>query len=74
MKLLVKLLVKFRWQLKKRVQRRCFPVKFAKVLRTPFFYRTPLVTVSLNSYLLRDLMNFSKLFGKNLTYGDIKIN
>ena len=25
---------------------RCFPVKFAKFLRTPFFYRTPLVVAS----------------------------
>ena len=25
-----------------------------------------------NSYLLRHLMNFNKIFGKNLTYDDIK--
>ena len=29
--------------LKKRLWHRCFPVNFAKFLRTPFFYRTPLV-------------------------------
>ena len=29
----------------KRLQRRCFPVKFAKLLRTPF-YRTPLRAAS----------------------------
>ena len=27
--------------IKKRLQQRCFPVKVAKFLRTPFFYRTP---------------------------------
>ena len=32
--------------LKKRLWHRCFPVNFAKFLRTPFFYRTPLVAVS----------------------------
>ena len=30
----------------KRLQYRCFPVKFAKFLRTPCFYRTPPVTAS----------------------------
>ena len=29
--------------LKKRLWHRCFPVNFVKFLRTPFFYRTPLV-------------------------------
>ena len=29
--------------IKKRVQHRCFPMKFTKSLRTPFFYRTPLL-------------------------------
>ena len=29
--------------IKKRLQHSCFPVKFAKYLRTPFFYRTPMV-------------------------------
>ena len=27
--------------LKKKLQHRCFPVNFAKILRVPFFYRTP---------------------------------
>ena len=26
---------------KKRIQGRCFPVKFAKILRTTFFHKTP---------------------------------
>ena len=29
---------------------------------------------SKNSYLLRDLMNFNEIFGKNVTYDDIKID
>ena len=29
--------------IKKRLQHSCFPVKFPKYLRTPFFYRTPMV-------------------------------
>ena len=32
--------------MKKRPQHRCFPVIFAKFLRTDFFYRTPLVAAS----------------------------
>ena len=32
--------------LKKRLWHRCFPVNFVKFLRTPFFYRTPLVVAS----------------------------
>ena len=32
--------------LKKRLRYRCFPVKFAKFLRPPFFYRTSLVAAS----------------------------
>ena len=32
--------------IKKRLQHRCFSVKFAKVLRTPFFNKTPLVAAS----------------------------
>ena len=32
--------------IKKTLQRRCFPVKLAKLLRTPFFYRTPQVATS----------------------------
>ena len=32
--------------IKKRLQHRCFPVKFANFLRTPFFYRTPPVADS----------------------------
>ena len=33
--------------LKKRLWHRCFPVNFAKFLRTPFFHRTPLVAASI---------------------------
>ena len=33
--------------IKKRLWHRCFPVNFAKFLRTPFLYRTPLVVASL---------------------------
>ena len=32
--------------IKKKLQHRCFPVYIAKFLRTPFFYRIPLVAVS----------------------------
>ena len=32
--------------IKKILQHRCFPVKLAKFLRTPFFYRTPQVATS----------------------------
>ena len=32
--------------LKKKLWHRCFPVNFAKFLRTPFFYRTPPVIAS----------------------------
>ena len=32
--------------LKNRLWHRCFPVSFAKFLRTPFFYRTPPVATS----------------------------
>ena len=32
--------------LKKRLRRRCFPVNFAKFIRTPFLKRTPLVAAS----------------------------
>ena len=35
--------------LKKRLCHRCFPVNFVKFLRTPFFYRTPLVAASESS-------------------------
>ena len=37
--------------LKRRLWHRCFPVNFAKFLRTPFFYRTPLVAAFDLSYL-----------------------
>ena len=37
--------------IKKRLQHRCFPVKFAKYLRTPFFYRTPPVAASVFDYI-----------------------
>ena len=29
---------------------------------------------SKNTYFLRDLMNFNEIFGKNVTYDDIKSN
>ena len=32
----------------------CFPVKFAKFLRTPFFYRTPLMAAS--AWLQQEIM------------------
>ena len=37
---------------KKKLQHRCFPVNFAKFLRTHFFYRTPplAASVSLNAF------------------------
>ena len=35
--------------IKKRLQRSCFPVKFAKFLRTLFFYRRPPVAASSTS-------------------------
>ena len=34
--------------IKKRLQHRCFLVKFAKFLRTPFFYRAPPVAASVS--------------------------
>ena len=37
--------------IKKRLQHRCFPVKFSKYLRTPFFYRTPPVAASVFDYI-----------------------
>ena len=39
--------------LKKRLWRRCFHVNFVKFLRTPFFYRTPLVAASNACSLVR---------------------
>ena len=38
--------------LKKRPWHSCFTVNFAKFVRTPFFYRTPLVAAS---YSIRDV-------------------
>ena len=40
--------------LKKKLWHKCFPVNFAKFLRTSFFYRTPLVAAFLKliSYFL----------------------
>ena len=32
--------------IKKKLWHRCFPVNFMKFLRTPLFYRTPLVAAS----------------------------
>ena len=34
--------------IKKRLQHRCFPVKFAKTFKDTLFYRTPSVAASLN--------------------------
>ena len=34
--------------IKKRLQHKCFPIKFEKFLRTPFFYRAPLMATSAN--------------------------
>ena len=34
--------------LKTRLRHRCFSVNFAKILRKPFFYKTPLVAASNN--------------------------
>ena len=36
---------------KKVLWHRCFPVNFKKFSRTPFFYRTPLVAASVETYL-----------------------
>ena len=38
--------------IKKRLHHRCFPVKFPKFLRTPFFYKTHPTAASV--YLKRD--------------------
>ena len=35
------LIIRLATLFKKRLKHRCFPVKLAKFLRTPFFYRTP---------------------------------
>ena len=45
--------------LKKRLQHRCFPVKFAEFLRTSFFYRTPLVAAFLRLSGLLMLCGFN---------------
>ena len=37
--------------IKKRLQHRCFPPKFAKFLGTPIFYRTTTVAASVGSYI-----------------------
>ena len=42
--------------LKKRLWYRCFPVNFAKFLRTPFFYRTPLVVASVHRSVIFDYL------------------
>ena len=51
--LLIKLQTAPATLLKKRLWHRCFPVIFAKFLRTPFFYRTPLVAAFLVKIDLR---------------------
>ena len=43
--------------LKKGLWHRCFPVNFKKFLRTPFFYRTPLVAVFESGANHRDCYN-----------------
>ena len=43
--------------LKKGLWHRCFPVNFTKFLRTPFFYRTPLVAVFESGANHRDCYN-----------------
>ena len=35
--------------IKKRLQYRCYPVKFAKIFKNTFFYRTPPVPASLKT-------------------------
>ena len=45
--------------LKKRLWHRCFPVNFAKFLRTLFFHRTPLVAASEVNLFVRE---FSEVF------------
>ena len=44
--------------LKKRLWHRCFPVKFAKLLRTPLFYRAPLDDCSWYSQCVHSLLHF----------------
>ena len=57
--------------IKKETCRRCFPLNFAKFLRTPFLYRTPLVVVSRGRHQRCSvkkgvLRNFAKFTGKHL--------
>ena len=52
--------------LKKRLWHRCFPVNFAKFLRTAFLYRTPLVTASVAVH------SVSVAFGKRCRSDDIQ--
>ena len=54
--------------LKKRLWLRSFPVKFAKFLRTPFFYRIPLVTASGYSFskVFYNVINTASFFRTNL--------
>ena len=44
--------------IKKRLQHRCFPVKFAKFFRTSFFYRKSLVAASLGIYVFSIITDF----------------
>ena len=39
-------MLEFLFSKRRRHQRRCFPMKFAKILRTPFFHGTPPVAAS----------------------------
>ena len=46
--------------LKRRLWHRCFPMNFAKFLRTPFFYRTPPVAASATG-IFHKLVSYEKL-------------
>ena len=46
--------------IKKWLQHRCFPVKFAKFLRTPFFHRTPPVSAFDKSTIQRRIEDLTK--------------
>ena len=50
--------------IKKRLQHACFPIKFAKFLRTPIFYRTPSEDAQLFSLELREPVTKRYLYEK----------
>ena len=52
---------------KKRLQHRCFPVNIAKSLRTPFFYRTPLVHCTFRTFYVM-IEIFGRLWTQNWHY------